>query len=98
MSKVVTTFVSDDKELSESIDKMNRKLNELQTNAASSKGASGFASMAAGASRFAGAIGTAVGILEKLNGELEHRNELERKHLDLQKSASGSERGVFMHF
>lgn len=101
MANVVTNFASDDKEVIAAIDKMNKKLGELQeknrklaedTAKSSKQAASSFddatdalAGMAAGYL----SVAAAVGLVTK---ELQSKFELEQKAADLQKVAANAER------
>ena len=106
MAKVTTTFTSDDKEVIASIDKMNKKLAELeeknkrlaeQSTAAANKAKSqqDLSLMVAGT--VAATVTAAQSGIAQLNREMEHRNTLEKEYLALHKSAASAEREFLMN-
>lgn len=106
MAKVTTTFTSDDKEVVASIDKMNKKLAELEEKNKRLAAESAAAAQAAKEQQsntllVAGAVAAGIEAARQgmsvLNREMEYRNNLEKEYLNLQKGAAGGEREFLMN-
>lgn len=101
MAKVSVNFQSDDKEVVAAIDKMNRKLAELQAANArlaaqsqdsAKKTKDGLESAVVGAAKSAAAYMTIANAINVVNTELEHKLRLEKESLDLQVQSAPAQR------